>query len=192
MLSGSEQKILLNLSRRTLESLHDGDPRFAYEEFLHESIPLSDSLEAHVPCFVSLRTRSGQLRGCVGQTDSGRSLFANVHHTTLDSALHDPRFQPIVASEITNIRIEVSVLTPMVPLPSAEAIEIGRHGIFVRHQGKSAALLPSMAVGMGWKARDLLRAAAHEASLSEETFSLYEWFYFEEFAFREAGPLRLQ
>lgn len=62
--------------------------------------------------FVTL-TQHGQLRGCIGSLQARRSLLADVKSTAVSAALHDPRFLPLKASELTQTEIEVSVLSPM-------------------------------------------------------------------------------
>ena len=54
---------------------------------------------------------AGDLRGCIGQVDAERPLVAAVQDATIKAATADPRFYPVVADELDNLVIEISVLT---------------------------------------------------------------------------------
>ena len=60
--------------------------------------------------FVTL-TKNGQLRGCIGSLAPHRMLSEDIAANTLAAAFEDPRFPPLQASELDQIKIEVSVLT---------------------------------------------------------------------------------
>lgn len=61
--------------------------------------------------FVTLTRRDGSLRGCIGTISAFRPLGDDVQSRSIDAALHDPRFPAVSASELADLRIEVSVLT---------------------------------------------------------------------------------
>ena len=63
-------------------------------------------------CFVTL-TQQGQLRGCIGTLEARRTLLADIKANAVAAALHDPRFAPLVATELLHTEIEVSLLSPM-------------------------------------------------------------------------------
>ncbi len=64
--------------------------------------------------FVTL-TKHGQLRGCIGSLEARRPLIEDVRANAVAAAFHDPRFPPLTANELDEIRVEVSVLSPMQP-----------------------------------------------------------------------------
>ena len=65
--------------------------------------------------FVTLRHR-GELRGCVGSIEPMRPLVADVKRNAVAAALHDARFPCLQASELAQVRIEVSLLTKPLPM----------------------------------------------------------------------------
>ncbi len=68
--------------------------------------------------FVTL-TRWGELRGCVGSIRAYRPLFDDVWLNARASAFHDARFPPVERDEMTEIAIEISLLSsPSRCLPS--------------------------------------------------------------------------
>jgi AmmeMemoRadiSam system protein A len=67
--------------------------------------------------FVTL-TRWEELRGCVGSVRAYRPLFDDVWLNARASAFHDTRFPPVERDELSEIAIEVSLLSPPELLPS--------------------------------------------------------------------------
>jgi len=61
--------------------------------------------------FVTL-TRHGELRGCIGSLEAYRPLDQDVRENARAAAFRDRRFAPLSAGELTDTRVEVSLLTP--------------------------------------------------------------------------------
>lgn len=68
--------------------------------------------------FVTL-TLDGDLRGCIGSLVPRRSLRDDVAANARAAAFDDPRFAPLTRDEFDRVRIEVSLLAPLEPLPVA-------------------------------------------------------------------------
>jgi len=70
-------------------------------------------LGAQAPCFVSLKTLDGDLRGCIGTIDPSRdSLAQEIVANAISAATNDPRFDPVRVEELSNLRYSVDVLFP--------------------------------------------------------------------------------
>jgi AmmeMemoRadiSam system protein A len=65
--------------------------------------------------FVTLTTR-GDLRGCIGSLEAVRPLIDDVDANAVAAATRDPRFPPLARTELADVAIEVSVLSPSFPL----------------------------------------------------------------------------
>ena len=65
--------------------------------------------------FVTL-TLDHDLRGCIGSLEAHRPLLEDVQHNAIAAAFHDPRFAPLSGREFTQIRVEVSELSPAEPI----------------------------------------------------------------------------
>jgi AmmeMemoRadiSam system protein A len=72
--------------------------------------------------FVTL-TQRGQLRGCIGTLQAHRSVLEDVQANAVAAATRDPRFSQLVAEELGDTRIEVSLLSQMQPLEFASESE---------------------------------------------------------------------
>ena len=71
--------------------------------------------------FVTL-TQNGALRGCIGTLEAHRPLDQDVRANAVAAAFRDPRFAPLTLAEFARTRVEVSLLTPPLPMSfSSEA-----------------------------------------------------------------------
>jgi uncharacterized protein len=100
--------------------------------------------------FVTLRWTSGDLQGCIGTLEPERSLVDDVAHNAWAAAMLDPRTQPVKPGELSELDVELSILSPLELLSFASEeealaqIEPGVHGIVFRHGRRRATFLPSM------------------------------------------------
>ena len=70
-------------------------------------------LGAPAPCFVSLKTLDGDLRGCIGTIEPARDTLAQeIVANAISAATNDPRFEPVRVEELSNLRYSVDILYP--------------------------------------------------------------------------------
>lgn len=70
-------------------------------------------LSSRAPCFVSLKTLNGELRGCIGTIEpSKESLAHEIIANAINAANNDPRFEPVRLEELADLRYSVDVLFP--------------------------------------------------------------------------------
>ena len=70
-------------------------------------------LGAQAPCFVSLKTLDGDLRGCIGTIEPAKDTLAQeIVANAISAATNDPRFDPVRTEELSNLRYSVDVLFP--------------------------------------------------------------------------------
>ena len=116
--------------------------------------------------FVTIK-RGGELRGCLGTLECRLALGDEVIRCAADSATHDPRFPPVIAGELGELSIEVSVLGPLELLQPVDvsAISIGVHGLVVQHGEQRGVLLPQVAAERAWTAEEFLHQTCVKARL---------------------------
>jgi MEMO1 family protein len=92
--------------------------RRAIETFVREGTviappkDLPDELTARAGCFVSIKTLAGDLRGCIGTVDPVKDTLAEEIITNgVSSATRDPRFTPVRADELPQLKYSVDVLS---------------------------------------------------------------------------------
>ena len=92
---------------------------------------LSPTLKQKCGAFVSLH-KHGRLRGCIGHFGEDHMLGEIVAQMARAAAFEDPRFDSVRQSELEDIDIEISVLTPMRRIKSLDEFVLGKHGIYIR------------------------------------------------------------
>ena len=98
----------------------------------------------------------GALRGCIGSLTAEAPLAEMVRTRAIDAATHDPRFRPVQPKELPELGIEISVLSPMERVDSAEEIDISRQGVVVSSGSRQGVFLPQVAAETGWSRDELL------------------------------------
>jgi AmmeMemoRadiSam system protein A len=157
-LTAADCTALLACARVAVASAVAGDPLPA--------VPTVPGAALRRGAFVTL-TVDGVLHGCLGRVQGDLPLGEVVRRMAAAAALDDPRFPPLARDELGGLKVEISVLTGLVPLLASEAsgILIGRHGLMVRRGGVSGLLLPQVAVEHRWSAEEFLAATCRKAGL---------------------------
>ncbi len=190
-LSREEKQALLRLARSSLEA---SVRRGSFDPAVVKQLPPTPSLERKAGAFVTLKCKQGPgavcvgkgdgLRGCIGTIVPVESVHATVAQRAASAALEDSRFPSKVSeAELRHLTVEVSVLTPPRAVRSAEEIVIGRHGIILAREGRSATFLPQVAPEQGWDRETTLRHLADKAGLDDwrgASFQVYEAIVFSE------------
>ena len=136
-LSATACQELLSLARRRLAAALNK------QAWKYEPPAAFPELATPAAAFVTL-TKRGRLRGCIGTTTPRTPLWQAVLEMALAAAFEDPRFPDLETAELPDVRIEISVLSPMHPAPSAAAIVPGKHGVMVRRGPHSGLFLPQV------------------------------------------------
>lgn len=127
--------------------------------------PLNASPHLSEPrgAFTTLYVR-GKLRGCVGYPAAVLPLYRTVFETARAAAFEDPRFIPLIGGEAADLRVSISVLSPVAPI-RPEDVEIGRHGLIISMGSSRGLLLPQVPVEHGWDRVTFLEQTCHKAGL---------------------------
>jgi AmmeMemoRadiSam system protein B/AmmeMemoRadiSam system protein A len=142
--------------------------------------------EAPRGAFVTLR-KSGELRGCIGHMNDVLPLCQAVGYCALQAAFNDRRFTPLSPDELAVIDVEISVLTPYEMVAGIEDIRVGRDGVLMKKDGRSAVFLPSVAVEQGWTRDEMLAHLSVKAGLPSDAWKKNATFYtFQAEAFGES------
>lgn len=110
---------------------------------------LPPSFSAHVGVFVTL-TVAGELNGCIGTVDPIEPLGHAVARLALAAAFDDPRLPALRASDLADLVIEISVMSPLEAIRAdtrtalVAAIRPHRDGLVIRAGGHAAVFLPSV------------------------------------------------
>ncbi|MFZ4617206.1 MAG: AmmeMemoRadiSam system protein A [Rectinemataceae bacterium] len=182
VLDDSTRRALLALARSSIRGAFRGIDADEPE------IPPGLAATSAAGAFVTLK-RAGRLRGCIGRMEGGGPLPALIVEMARAAAFEDPRFRPLGPGELDECAIEITLLGPRQEIGSVEAIELGRHGVWLSLRGRSAVFLPQVATEQGWNRKQLLDELALKAGLppgswADEKATLM---IFEGFVFGESG-----
>ena len=119
--------------------------------------------------FVTLY-RKGELRGCIGQIVPRMPLGEAVAAMAQEAAFRDPRFTPVRPEELDDLKIEISVLTPLQKIDSTDEIEVGKHGIVIVRDRSMGLLLPQVATEYNWDRNEFLEHCCLKAGLPRNTW----------------------
>jgi len=87
----------------------------------------------------------------------------------VEAATNDPRFPELTPKELNRTAIEISVLTPFVPIHPADVVP-GVHGLYVARGPRRGVLLPQVATQYGWTREKLLAELCHKAGLPSDAW----------------------
>lgn len=160
-LSEDERAKLLDLAHRAIALA-------VTRRELLEDLPRSENLRQPRGVFVTLH-ENGELRGCIGTTETNEPLADAVARCAASAALHDPRFSPVNAAEVAELQVEISVLSPLVPV-RPEEIEIGTHGLVISDAAHRGLLLPQVAVEHHLTPEQFLAETCRKAGLPRDAW----------------------
>ena len=164
MLSKEQQTTLLRIARDSIRGQLLGKP-------LVINIDGYDAdLKRPAGAFVTLHTQDGQLRGCIGSVVAVEPLCLAVSRSAVNAAFRDPRFYPLGKEELDRIKLEISVMGPIVPVSSIDEIIPGRDGLIVRRGGAAGLLLPQVATEYGWDAETFVEHTCVKAGLAKNAW----------------------
>ena len=161
-LTERERRELLDLAKKTIASYvksgktleySGSDPRFL----------------ANGAVFVTIN-RQGSLRGCIGNIIPVMPLHRSVISNAVAACSRDPRFAPMSREELKDMEVEVTVLSPLVPLDDIKNIVIGRHGLYLTNGMQSGVLLPQVAEEYHWDVPTFLEQVSLKAGMSKDAW----------------------
>ncbi len=143
-LTRAEQDYLLQVARQSIEHKLSNNVFFPN---LPEDLA---RLKQKAASFVTLKSKTGLLRGCIGTLQAIEALFSSVSHNAISAAFSDPRFPPLNANEWPLLNLSISVLSASSVMDvSSEAdlkeqLRAGIDGLILKDHGSSATFLPSV------------------------------------------------
>lgn len=158
MLDPNQRRQLLTIARDSITAVFEGRrPEIDLDRY-------DPALREPSGAFVTLE-KGGELRGCIGSIHAAAPLAQAVSSSAINAAFRDPRFLPLGADELPEIEIEISVMSPIVPVHDIEEIVVGRDGLIITQGNHAGLLLPQVATEYGWDRETFLRQTCHKAGL---------------------------
>jgi AmmeMemoRadiSam system protein A len=155
-----ERKMLLQIAHEAIVALVEGR---------EISFPVPSPHLAEPRGVFTTIYSGGKLRGCVGFPVPTLPLFKAVAETARAAASEDPRFARVSLQEARNLRISISILSPLSSIPASE-VEIGRHGLVISLGTRRGLLLPQVPVEHGWDRNTFLEQTCLKARLPPDAW----------------------
>jgi AmmeMemoRadiSam system protein A len=164
MLTQEQRRRLLQIARESIEAVFEG------RRLTIDQGTLDAELRRPSGAFVTLHDRGGDLRGCIGSIQPVEPLCEAVASNAVNAAFRDPRFDPLTPGELAETHLEISVMSPIVPVSSIEEIEVGRDGLIIRKGSRAGLLLPQVATEYGWDRETFLAHTCTKAGLPRDAW----------------------
>jgi AmmeMemoRadiSam system protein B/AmmeMemoRadiSam system protein A len=190
-LTGYEKKALLHLAKATIANEFKPEKEKISDQRLLFPL-ITPGLSQHTGAFVTLSTKDGNLRGCIGRIISQAPLYQTVTAMSIASAFNDSRFKPVTQKEFIDLSFDISILTPPHTINNYKDIIIGTHGIILnKHNEKgeiiaSSVFLPQVARDYHWDIETTLEQLSLKAGLARQawkkdcSFEVFEGFEIKE------------
>lgn len=164
-LTAEEQRTLFAIARDTLRKIITGGGRLSLDGY-----EITDKLKNNCATFVTFKN-GDRLRGCMGCLEAVEPMAMSVQRSAANAS-RDSRFtfDPIKESELKEINIHVSLLSPRRKINSLDEFKLGQHGIWIEKGGAGAVFLPEVAPEQGWTKEQTLQHLCMKAGLG-----LNEW-----------------
>jgi AmmeMemoRadiSam system protein A len=114
------------LARRAVEAfVRDG-------ERIKPPEAVEDVLAERAGVFVTLRTNSGALRGCIGTVAAVTPRVAcEIIENAISAATRDPRFPPVTRDELADLTYGVDVLSPAEAVGGVDDLDPSQYGVII-------------------------------------------------------------
>ncbi len=151
IITKSDKKVLLETAELAI-NLYNQKKKHLGINLANKSLLLSKSFGAFVSVYIG-----NELHGCIGRLQGDdTSLIELIAELAVSAAFYDNRFTPVTEENINNLRIEISVLSPLKEIKSPDEIILGKHGIYIKKGFHSGTFLPQVADKTDWNIEEFL------------------------------------
>ncbi len=166
------QDFVIKLARNAIENYVKNKNMISIPEKYPEQ--LNQKRGVFVTIYKKVKDKK-HLRGCIGIPYPDKPLIEGIIEASV-SASTDPRFPPLSLEELTDITIEVSLLTKpdlievKNPKEYLEKIKIGKHGLIIKKGVKGGLFLPKVPVDQEWDVQTYLENLCLKAGLLPDSW----------------------
>lgn len=157
LVSVEKKKYLLKKTRNILNSNLDDTIQLDSDQFLLGNVS---------GIFVTLKNKN-KLRGCIGKLNLESVDEEVLYHVTTSAMKNDNRFVSISKEELSDIKIEITLLELPELIENIEKIVIGEHGILLKNGANQGLLLPQVAVEHKFDIQTFLEHTSLKAGLNK-------------------------
>ncbi len=120
--------------------------------------------------FITL-TKNGSLRGCIGHLRAREPLYKAVAEMAIAAAVDDSRFSRVTKHELEQLKISISILSPLSRIHDWQQIRLEIDGVWVIKGYQNGVFLPQVATETGWDLETFLQHLCRDkAGLSANAY----------------------
>ncbi len=135
---------MLNWQKKSIEHYVQTGRKYTFEPEAFPAEFISKESKNKAGVFVSIH-KYGQLRGCIGTIQPTQdNVIEEIIYNGISACASDPRFNPVVKSELADLEIKVDVLMPIEAIDDANKLDVSRYGVIVEQGRKRGLLLPNL------------------------------------------------
>lgn len=129
----------VSLARRTVETYVTTGKKLSVPKDTPKEL-----LNTQAGAFVSIH-KNGDLRGCIGTIlATKKNLAEEIISNAISAATRDPRFPAVTPDELSELEINVDVLSEPEEIESPEQLDVKRYGVIVSCGWRRGLLLPDL------------------------------------------------
>jgi AmmeMemoRadiSam system protein B/AmmeMemoRadiSam system protein A len=171
-ISVKEQDELLNIARDAIVFYLKGERSVERESY-------SEGLMREMGAFVTVYV-DDKLRGCLGRFVVFSPLYRTVAELAVSAISTDKRFEAVGVDELSQLRVQISLLSDLKRVDGPDDIIIGKHGVYLKTESGNGTLLPQVAVDNGWTAVEFLEfCSKHKVGIAADDWREAEIFVYE-------------
>jgi len=94
-------------------------------------------------------------------------MVRTIQEMAVAAAESDPRFPTLTAAELAQVKLEISVLSPLHRVTDPNEIRVGTDGLMIDKFGEQGVFLPQVPVQQGWDREAYLENLCLKAGLDQ-------------------------
>lgn len=159
----------VELAKRTIREYIENDT------IIDTSGVSEELLSRRAGTFVSIHKKDGNLRGCIGTIGPVRENVADeIISNAISASTKDPRFAPIGKEELSDLVINVDVLSEPERVNSIDELDAKKYGVIVVNGIRRGVLLPDLE-GVDTPQEQIGIAMQKAGIYSDEEIELYRF-----------------
>lgn len=163
----------VKLAKKSIEHYVQTGRKYTFEPEAFPAEFISKESKNKAGVFVSIH-KYGQLRGCIGTIQPTQdNVIEEIIYNGISACASDPRFNPVVKSELADLEIKVDVLMPIEAIDDANKLDVSRYGVIVEQGRKRGLLLPNLE-GID-SVKEQIHIAKQKAGINEGHYALFRF-----------------
>jgi AmmeMemoRadiSam system protein A len=166
-----EKNFALGLAYKSLEYFIDYNCNIPFDrKTIEKEYGKNSPLLDNKACFVTLHTRSQELRGCMGTLTSEEPLYREIIKNSVIAGLEDFRFKPLTREQLESTHFEITIMGVLEKLTDPSQLKLGQQGLVISRGKQQGLLLPQVALENEWNQTEFLNQTCIKAGIPPDSW----------------------